>query len=747
MISLDEDLRDALRKNGARPVVRVQFDNAELWVQTIAVSAWSTAAGGGQTITVGAYSIVEGTDFDAETSNVVTAANIESALASEISGEDIDWYIHREDGTDRIFIISYDTPQTISVGPVGIDLVDTATMYVSFSNGYLQGSVSESVIEFKTSGTRVDPISRDVSVGDADLLLTDDHVARKLFTHFNMRNARVQVYLGEEDSAAEDLLFTYRVADFRYEDGGIRVTLREPGNLLAEIDIDGRCASRHPLSAIKEFNLKAGLQDGDAFDFDSLSLANISQNLRGYCVGRADEWHVSYDYIDTGVSFGNRIIYTHSEGGKLGPALDFIREVVSAFGGTIRTKTSGILEFVEYDASASADWIFSSEDFADFQQLSSTENVITRVVFNAGRVAFEQSDDRAVRLSAASDKLTYSTYSFDSPYVNPVGALNRTGTAPFGSGITWTGSYGMTNADWIIARTAASGMCGTHQVPLTDDMENGPFETQIELHSDQVSTNGLEEGVIFCRVDHYEFPGLPGEVTTRISNTSTIDNAAFDQYRALSAYEFIAFTPNLLSTSNGTDSFAYNAVEGDVRTQPTCFRGGVTHYTIATSYTNAALGFSSGRGGFGTTAFSGTLTSGEIEITDVTLAYKRAKEILDRFAFGAPVIEFTLPLHFAGIQIGDFFTITNWDRFIHFKHNNTNGIVFEVTAVTHDLVSDTPGVRVEGTYVRSDNMLEVFPDETNVTPEVAPLPTYDTVTTSGADDVTTSGGDTVVIEV
>jgi len=723
MRTMPAELKKAIRRSGARPIVGIMFDNVNIRAARIDVRDFSAASGGQLDITrqqSAFFQFTEGLDFNAATSNEATAASIYGMLTDASSGfVDENTHIFRESGTSFVWIIHAGFI-SIAYSGSGIDGGTGQSAYAVFSNATSPingGWIPHSLVEVKMTGTRVDPISRESSIGSADVVLLDDPFTRRFFTLFNMRNAKARLVLTEE--TAPTSLFTIallRLSDMRYEPGAIRLTLSEPSSILAQKNVTGQMATRHPLNAIKQIVNRAGAA-GDIFDISSLDLTSISQNQRGYCVSRAQGYDASYIFGNPTTNLSpwhTRIAYGHSAGGDTpAPAWDFIQEIVAAFGGTIYTDMdSGALKFREYDLNASVDWVFGKNDVAEFSQISAFDNAITRVTIPIGQskrgahVEYAREEDSSFNLSIGNDTPFRSDYTLNSPYFNGVAYVVRTYNGTAASNVFFNNfNQDISYENFVCRGTAASGLTWGHVIPSGNT-------AVAALHSDQTSVSGVEEGVAFLRVERHRFYHPTDDNGNDIVSSTYFQwayddgfsNETLDQDRFLETYEYVAVTPVAL-TQYTFESGILDLVEGDESDQP--YRPMGQHFKVNASYNSNS--FTSGRAGFGSSSVSNDpVDSREILITDVTLPFKRAKQILTRFAYGAPVIEFTLPLHYAEIEIGDVFQLEGEDRYVGYLQNNTDGTVFEVTALSHNLVGDSPGIRVEGTFLRLTTPYEVF---------------------------------------
>lgn len=114
---------------------------------------------------------------------------------------------------------------------------------------------------------------------------------------------------------------------------------------------------------------------------------------------------------------------------------------------------------------------------------------------------------------------------------------------------------------------------------------------------------------------------------------------------------------------------------------------------------------------------------------DATIPYYRAKDVLQRFEFAGPAIRIPLPLHYGEAEIGDVFAGTFEEVTIGRRGTVDENVNWEVTTVSIDVLGDSPGVYITGTYLRDDG----------------PIPPPVTVTFTNIDPVTPVGSGVVAV--
>ena len=89
--------------------------------------------------------------------------------------------------------------------------------------------------------------------------------------------------------------------------------------------------------------------------------------------------------------------------------------------------------------------------------------------------------------------------------------------------------------------------------------------------------------------------------------------------------------------------------------------------------------------------------------TDVTCAVDVSQRILNRAAYGMPVVEFSTSLIHADLQLGDFISITHPLYLRHEKNGSDTGTIFEITRKEIIIGGDSPRIQWQAAWVRQDS--------------------------------------------
>jgi len=88
--------------------------------------------------------------------------------------------------------------------------------------------------------------------------------------------------------------------------------------------------------------------------------------------------------------------------------------------------------------------------------------------------------------------------------------------------------------------------------------------------------------------------------------------------------------------------------------------------------------------------------------TDVTCAENISRRVLNRTAYGMPIVTFTTSLKHADVQLGDFVSITHPLYLRHNKNGSDSGTVFEITKKEINIEADSPRIAWEAAFIRQD---------------------------------------------
>lgn len=227
--------------------------------------------------------------------------------------------------------------------------------------------------------------------------------------------------------------------------------------------------------------------------------------------------------------------------------------------------------------------------------------------------------------------------------------------------------------------TGALGHC--HRYSLESAEPVSAFTGDREIGPSNLKTGSLQQRIASCMV----FRAEAESATIETSNTTLHDGTVRTRY---------AIKPSGRGRE-GTTAHEYNLP------------------STVTSFVNHYAQIEGSLGDLGT----GTLIDGRdqgnpedaeppnwfwvgLKATDVTIPRDVNTQILNRFQYGAPVIQITTSLAHVDLQLGDFVTLDN-DVYLRFGRDGTNSsTVFEITRKEISLESDSPRITFDLVWVR-----------------------------------------------
>lgn len=747
--ALNPSLLSSVERNGSEPFVIVEMQIP--YVATFSVNDYNAAASSNVVLrvnrsvgTAGNITVQEGVDFDAELSNIVTAANLEEALSDALDfdqDEDFACGIFREDGTNQVHFWSSENQVTsivVSGSGVGVSRNPSGVVRFASGTGY-DGRLSD----YRMDGVRIDPITREFSVGTAEALIEDCEAARVVFSAFALRYAPITIKIGEPSTFATEVVGSYLLDDFTYSPDGFRVRMVDASGVLAASPTFGEIHGMHPLSAIARILSFARMPN---VDFSTFELSNVPANQRALCVSRINGYE---DAFDTTMGGGRTqpLIQLESGGDEQAPAWDYVNEILQVYPGTVYVDHgAGDLKFRPYSVGASENWTINAHDISGFEHVSSMDNQVRRSLIDLYPIRGQRNqtlyqDERALRNTPGSG-YGLDQYVVASPYITALGRF-------YGGGPTVGQAIPLnynTGADWHLIKGAPSaGFSCSHR-----RLSGG---TWTYVHEpEQITASGLPEGVMICKYRLFAM-GEP------------FSSVATDENPVEVAFEWIALEPVAWSTSDPVFP-AGNATSVAPSTRAGRTLPGAGKYQVVTSFND--FGFSSGRTGFGGSqrledtpvSTYGTMSAiptafgqgnGFILVEDHTLAFHVGQVMLDRFRYGAPIVRFKLPLQYVGIEIGDVLAFEDFERFVGFGMKNALNATWEVVSIQHILAGPGKGVSLECALLRRYTQPEVFFDSTLDPDSGSSTPTDDEaqgggVTTTADDPVVDSSNDRVVVD-
>lgn len=627
------------------------------------------------------YTFLAGTNFTvSSTSRDTTAISLAAAINSHgtlgtmmfayASGRRV--WLRAYDTSIRRMIVSSDDETHFSVP-------QTARYAVTWISGTRNlFGYCPSITSFTVPKRSKNALTQEHSVSEGSVRMVDDGEMRHFMSRYMMKGATCRYHIGVPSlSEADFQVFPPMLLDEVLQDstGSIEVTLVDILGALRDIQSRVRHGGIHPLESAEQV-LRIALPEyrtgGDDvadswFNFDTFDFS-LYPDRSHFMVARADQKYRTFE--PNGVEINGFETYDRRMS-EAEPALDMLNELLLCADGSLQHGEDGRYEFIPLDLGAAADhtWAVGADDGYDstvLVQKSALDSVISEVTMShcGGQAKTSLKSQDAFLAARFSFQVT-----LDSPWIN---ALSHKAPEVFG------GEYVIrdlinNSPEFVIERAQRFGFCGT----------GGMIAGSVSRDS---STRLLNET---------NRPGFFRIHSAKSQNPSLADDA----------FEIVAIkSATVVNNSN------------DLTNIPTISAGNNQdqwiEFAFADTYEDSQLGFDSasdGRGGLGTTTpvqwGSENHTLDRVWFTDVTIPFFIARQRLERFKFGAPVLVLRVGLDKIGVQLGDVVALTGDELFLGFLMDGADSnIFFEVTSVQEMFFEDSPGIEVELTFLRREDV-------------------------------------------
>jgi len=534
----------------------------------------------------------------------------------------------------------------------------------------------------------IDPWSRRVSVGDWSIVFVDEARQvgrfRALAASTVLRNKRVTIQFGEASLDAadyEDLCASRIVESWHPEIGAITLQVLDPNGEILDFPADSFQAPAHPLRVVREIYSYPG----------RLNTASLNEKLytsTSHFVVSRHPWlpdQASYSWM-TPADDQSPI--------RINGAVNELCELVN---GSLVPWEDGSMRFISYDRTATADRVFSAYEISDFEQGDDPHQDVANYISVYGRAQ----DGSPMRYFDGSNADSITAFSDPDGYSGsiartiPDADLRQPGSSVsahpwlngfsvvYPSSVGATRSMDATETDLWINLPLWRGFCGT---AIEDASGNKIPAPATPTQQPEHCLNGTTRVSYLLLTDH----GLSSAPTRPV-------------------YEIVKAT-----------AFAYDTARGSTGAY---WQFG--HFTVE-------------RGQMGTSAVDWTTAQDQLKLWcyDITIPVWLVEQRLDRFAFGAPQVSFTVPSRHADIQLGDVVALDSLSRYLGYGSDGlTDSTIFEVISIEPRFGVANPGWRLTCSRIRKGDVETAV----TVTPEVIPLP----ITVSFPEPVTDSTGSIV----
>ena len=250
---------------------------------------------------------------------------------------------------------------------VELDLSTSATTiihkFVSTPNSQL--SYDPSVSSVSPLGSKLDPINRTSTMGEASVLFVDDGVLRDILSSTRFKGKKVAISIGEESLEEADFApyFTGTINDVKPSGGLIELILVNTFGFLKQKIIKNQSFTMlHPLEVMEKIFEKAELSS-DLYDATTFDPDEYATTISHWNVSRG-----GYNLIGASSAIQEE------------NAFALINELAHICQGTVVPSEDGKLSFSLYDSSAASLDTWTADDISKFSQDTSVSEYYNKIV-------------------------------------------------------------------------------------------------------------------------------------------------------------------------------------------------------------------------------------------------------------------------------------------------------------------------------------------------------------------------------
>jgi hypothetical protein len=719
-------------ERGCEPIYFVELELGPMAYVTVN----DFSAGAGDTFTLSlnngavTYLFTEGGvgdgGFARGASNTQCATNIAAAINAHSSAGLLLYAVARGSivtiipigGLTGLAVTSISDAQAWRADP---EAVPQYSRFVSGEDTWASGDAStvfypNSIVEVTPFASSIDPVTREVSVGDVEIVFAADGAMRDLIKRSRPKGKPVTLKIGAPEIQLSEFLQigVFIIDEVVPEYGSITLRCIEPFGYSLDAKVTGEFVCMHPLACIRKI---LSLADVPSRFIDDASLESTS------LTSTISHWAVSR-HNSPSAQIGTYNLNTATGVNEPTKVKDLIDDLSRLMNGALRIREDGKYTFVFYNADASSVRHLTTDDVSDFEQVSTFENFHNRVTVEG---VIDPSEGERVPLFTAIDRI--------SEMSSGVSGTNRNFTLTIDS--DWLGSVGFlhrnlstastTSDPLVVEMTSLVGFCGTRPETTTEATLGQTQRTADTLSSTRTAflmlTDGTNREII--EVESY-----------RISN-------AIDEFGVYSVggdeLPTTVFTePALNNGANSGNKWLWRLGVFGIKTGG---RGAKSTTAIPWIGTMNAP-----------TADASAPTQGvrTVRVYDVTIPIAMAEARINRFAYGVPIARIRVHPRHVDLQLGDFITIDHGVYLAFSKDGADTNTVWEIISKEYQLTDDLPCVVLTLAWVRDDVALTasvVYTAETGTAiPVPAPVtqPIFDEVVTDNSDVWVTSNADEVV---
>lgn len=500
------------------------------------------------------------------------------------------------------------------------------------------------------SPSEIDPFSRSVSIGDWSLTFADEPRGvgrlRAVITGAVIRGKKIDIALGESSIVAadyEDVAAGMVVDSFAVEPGTITVQVLDPRGQLVDATTVPYQSPGHPFRVaynLIRFFTPTGVLDAASFDekdYESISHFVVSRH----------PWGATFPWLEAAESKDAISVREHA-------AL-----LLSLCNAALFPAEDGTLSLAYYDRTSTPVRTFSTYEVSEFEANDDPHIDVTNAIDVVGRMV--DGSDFTLYSGANADSKEKFAWPGESERAIPK-KIPEQGAHPWLNSFQRVLNVGpatqldATETSLAIWMPRYFGFSGT---TIEDASGNEITPPTAPTQQTEHTINGTTRPAYFLLTDHGQ--DIQGGT------------------RHTARFEIVKATSFAYDTGRGTQS----VVLGE-----TYWAWGI--YTIE-------------RGALGTSPFAwdGAQRSNRLFVYDITIPVWLAEQRLDRFAFGAPRVAFTVPSRHADIQLGDAVALESVPRFLAYDSDGLDSnTVFEVISKEPRTGVANPGWRLTCSRIR-----------------------------------------------
>jgi len=498
--------------------------------------------------------------------------------------------------------------------------------------------------------SEIDPFSRSVSIGDWSLSFVDEARGvgrmRAVITGAVIRGKKIDIALGESSIVAadyEDVAAGMVVDSFATEAGAITIQVLDPRGQLADATTIPYQSPGHPLRVaynLIRFFTPTGVLDTASFDekdYESISHFVVSRH----------PWGASFPWMKAAEE-KDRI-----------SAREHATLLLSLCNAALVPIEDGTLSVAYYDRTTTPVRTFSTYEVSEFEAGDDPHVDVTNAIDVVGRMV--DGSDFTLYSGSNAESLEKFAWPGESEREIPK-KIPEQGAHPWLNSFQLVSNAGpstqlnATETSLAIMAPRHFGFSGT---TVEDASGNEILPPNTPTQQTEHTINGTTRPAYFLLTDHGQ--DIQG---------GSMHTARFEIVKATS-----------FAYNTGLGTLGYVAGE-------TYWAWGI--YTIE-------------RGALGTTAFAwdGAQRSNRLFVYDITIPVWLAEQRLDRFAFGAPRVSFTVPSRHADIQVGDAVAVESVPRFLAYDSDGLDSnTVLEVISKEPRFGVANPGWRLTCSRIR-----------------------------------------------